>query len=730
MMKPKSFTGCCLAVAFLTLSFPAQAADTPSEGTRRMAELLRTAAQQELQTGHYYRNDLNAERLRAKWEKLPLSGQKLETQALLAEQLLNAGDTEQAINYLSSLKQTLLAKAPQLFELNGAKLNNRLSVAYLRLGEQQNCIHHHSTESCLLPIQGNGIHQQREGSEQAMKVLRETLEREPRDYLSLWLYNVAAMTLGQYPEGVESQWRIPTSAFRSEYDVKRFKDVAVELDLAVNEYSGGSVLDDLNGDGHLDWMVSSWRLGDPMHTFINNGDGTFTDTSDSNGLEGITGGLNLIQTDYDNDGDIDVLVLRGAWLETVGNHPNSLLRNRGDGTFDDVTIEAGLLSGHPTQAATWLDYDNDGWLDLFIANESVNQAFNYCELFHNNGDGTFTDVAAPSGLTLTGFFKGVTSGDYDNDGRIDLYLTRLDGNNVLLKNMGHRPGRKPESGIWRFENLTGTARVAEPMHAFPTWFFDYDNDGWLDLYAADYNIAYPSDIVATYLGEAVQGEGARLYRNKGDGTFENASDKAGVRIATLAMGANFGDLDNDGWLDFYLGTGAPDMGLIFPNRMFRNAGGKRFQDVTTSGGFGHLQKGHGVSFGDYDGDGDQDVFSVIGGAFSGDNFFNVLFQNPGHGNNWIKLDLDGTTSNRAAIGARIKLTVKEGDETRAIHDTVTSGGSFGANPLSIRHIGIGKATEITSLEIKWPATGKTQVIDHPAINQLHKIVEEQAAAGE
>jgi hypothetical protein len=195
------------------------------------------------------------------------------------------------------------------------------------------------------------------------------------------------------------------------------------------------------------------------------------------------------------------------------------------------------------------------------------------------------------------------------------------------------------------------------------------------------------------------------------------------------MGANFGDLDNDGWLDFYLGTGDPDLTTLVPNRMFRNAEGKFFQDVTTSGGFGHLQKGHGISFADLDNDGDQDIYEVIGGAYSGDNFRNVLFLNPGHSNRWITLKLEGVKSNRAAIGARIKLVVKTGQGERSIYKTVGTGASFGASPLR-QEIGLGQAQAIVRAEIFWPVTGKTQMIEGLKMDRFYKIREDGANAAQ
>src|SRR5262249_51712228 len=154
-------------------------------------------------------------------------------------------------------------------------------------------------------------------------------------------------------------------------------------------------------------------------------------------------------------------------------------------------------------------------------------------------------------------------------------------------------------------------------------------------------------------------ERARLYHNNGDGTFTDMSKEAHLDKLLLTMGANFGDIDNDGYLDFYLGTGDPTLTTLVPNRMFRNDGGRIFQDITTSGGFGHLQKGHGVAFGDLEGTGNQDVFEVMGGVFPVDKFWSALYKNPGQGNHWMKLRLTGIKANRFAVGARIKLDVTE-----------------------------------------------------------------------
>ena len=170
--------------------------------------------------------------------------------------------------------------------------------------------------------------------------------------------------------------------------------------------------------------------------------------------------------------------------------------------------------------------------------------------------------------------------------------------------------------------------MGQPTFSFPVWFWDYDNDGWLDLFVSGYK-ADAGDVAADYMGLPHKGEPPRLYRNQGDGTFADMARQTHSDKVLYTMGCNFGDLDNDGWLDFYAGTGDPDYRSLMPNRMFRNAEGQHFEDVTTSGGFGHLQKGHGVAFGDIDNDGDQDIYAVVGGAYSGDVYTNVLLKTPG-----------------------------------------------------------------------------------------------------
>src|SRR6185503_5309855 len=229
------------------------------------------------------------------------------------------------------------------------------------------------------------------------------------------------------------------------------------------------------------------------------GDGHFSDRTAEAGLLGLFGGLNIQQTDYNNDGLLDIWVLRGAWIQKSGRIPNSLLRNNGNGTFTDVTEEVGLLSLHPTQTSVWFDYDGDGWLDVFIGNESVDPGDpDPSELYHNNRNGTFTECAADAGLAVARFVKAVACADYDHDGRPDLYLSCRDGGtNLLFHNDG--PARSP-SGHWKFSEVSRQTGVADSVLSFSTWFFDYDNDGWEDLFVSGYGARDVGAAAADHLG--------------------------------------------------------------------------------------------------------------------------------------------------------------------------------------------------------------------------------------
>jgi len=707
-------------LSLVLASSAACAAPEQAPSSQRMAERLQQIAHNQNPISNIYLNDLRVEHFSRRQALLsPLA--RLRTQIVLVRERLRAGQTQAAIDELSALQPAIAHHRIR----TQPSLDMLLGIAYTRLGEQVNCLQSHATAACLFPIGPAGVHADQRGSRTALSYFTAVLEQNPDDLTARWLLNIAYMTLGEYPDQVPSQWLLAPALFASEHDIGHFPDIAPLLGLSLVSLAGGSIMDDFDNDGLLDLVISSWGLADQLRYFRNQGDGTFAEQTRESGLTGLTGGLQLVHADFDNDGWLDFLVLRGAWMGTDGQHPNSLVRNQG-GTFADATAAAGLLSFHPTQTAAWADFDNDGWLDLFIGNETfrADGDIHPSELFHNQGDGTFAEKAAALGLATQGFVKGATWGDFDNDGQVDLYVSRLMGDNFLFRNQGAESAAEP-----RLVDVASRAGVGQPHNSFPTWFWDFDNDGWLDLFASGYHYnpeINAGDVAADYLGLPTSAERARLFRNRGNGTFADVSQTHHLHKVLYTMGCNYVDLDNDGWLDFYAGTGAPSLSSVMPNRMFRNAGGHVFQDVTTAGGFGHLQKGHGVAVGDLDNDGDQDIYAVIGGAYTGDIFQNVLFENPGHGNRWITLLLEGTRANRSAIGARVEVQVETAAGTRSIHRVVSSGASFGASSLQ-QEIGLGAATAIREIAVIWPGADAVQRFADVALDQAYRVRQGQAA---
>ncbi|MCC7466739.1 MAG: CRTAC1 family protein [Saprospiraceae bacterium] len=639
--------------------------------------------------------------------------------------LLEYGDEANAVKMFEKIIQYVgdnpKARVPTLYWLG---------TAYLRLAERSNCVAGHTADACIMPLQASGIHKDKSPSRKAIETFETFLKESPEDpnyYDGVWLLNIAYMTVGEYPGKVPKKWLLP-NLDKPVYSMKPFADMATPLNIMVNSRAGGSIVDDFNNDGFLDLVISGWDLGeDKMYYFQNKGDGTFSNLSESSGLGDFTGGLNIQQTDYNNDGHLDIWVLRGAWQGQsgpYGEQPNSLFRNNGNGTFTDVTLDAGLWSLCPTQASTWNDYNHDGWLDLFIGNENLPASGKTyaSQLYINNQNGTFTEVAEAAGANIKMYIKGVTSGDYDNDGWPDLFLSAMDGKKILLRNKA-QASKTPS-----FEDVSAQAGFSkENYRSFPTFFFDYDNDGWLDLFVCNYDFEkslsyyYARD----FLGLSKDDPSGRpyIYHNNGDGTFTNASQSLGLNTAAYSMGANFGDLNNDGFLDFYLGTGNPNYQSVVPNKLYMNVGGKKFMDATVSSRTGNIQKGHGVSIADIDNDGDQDIHVEMGGAYRGDGYPNSMYINPGQNrNNWIYLKVEGSKSNRASIGAKITVKFHENGVPRMVYRELNSGGSFGSNPLR-REIGIGTATIIDEIRITWPVSGITQVLTNVEPNQLLHIKE-------
>jgi cytochrome oxidase Cu insertion factor (SCO1/SenC/PrrC family)/Cu/Ag efflux protein CusF len=582
-------------------------------------------------------------------------------------------------------------------------MDETLGVAYLHKAELDNGVYRAPGDFCLFPPApgaGKALPDAAAGRK-AVQFFEQYLARKPDDLEVKWLLNLAHLTLGSYPAAVPPAHLIPPSAFASSPSaaIGRFKDVSLQAGLNVASLAGGAIVDDFDNDGHLDIVTSSMDLCEPLHFFHNNGDGRFTEKTKEAGLSDQLGGLNLVQADYNNDGCMDLLVLRGGWEFPL--RP-SLLKNNCNGTFTDVTREAGLPLSVRTQTAAWADFDNDGNLDLFLPSEDGPS-----RLFRNTGRGTFEDVTKKAGIDVDAFIKAVVAGDYDNDGFVDFYLTNYEGNNLLFHN--NRDGTFTEVGK--------DAGVQAPWRSFAAWFFDYDNDGWDDLFVTSYYIS-TDESVRTYLGRPHNAETLKLYKNLRNGKFRDVSADVGLDKVWMPMAANFGDVNNDGYLDMYLGMGSPSFTSIMPHELMLNIAGKSFISATAASGTGELHKGHGIAFADIDRDGDEDILAEVGGAVPADRHPLRLFENPGNANGWLNLRLAGVRSNRAAIGARVTLTV----DGREIHRTVSSGGSFGANPMEM-HVGIGTAAAIDAVEVWWPASNTRQRFVNVAKNQFIQITE-------
>ncbi len=646
------------------------------------------------------------------------------------------GEMTNAIKHFESARAALvkaLVANPQYSE-DLVYLDEILGVAHLRKGELDNCVHNHNAETCIFPLTKQAQHKLTAGSSAAVRHFKSFLAKRPDNLEVRWLLNLAMQTLGtgsaDFPVRSASAGGLKKNAGK-DAGAPRFPDVAAQVGVDRISGAGGTILDDFDNDGLLDVVISSVDACESLKFFRNNGDGTFSDQTDKAGLSDQIGGINCIQTDFNNDGWLDIFVMRGGWEFPMRN---SLLRNNGDGTFSDVTEASGLLSAdHRTHSAAWADFDNDGWLDVFIAHEETPS-----QLFRNRGNGTFEDVTRKAGVGRTGFSKGSTWGDYDNDGFADLYVSNYGEDNFLYRNKGDGT----------FEEVAARLGVSKPLMSFPTWFFDYDNDGWLDLFVASF-VPSVTEVAREFLGLPPQAETMKLYRNNGRGGFDDVTAAVGLAKVVPTMGANFGDFDNDGFLDVYLGTGAPSYAALMPNFAFRNREGKSFADVTAAMGTGHLQKGHGVGFGDLDNDGDQDLYVNVGGFIPGDKYNKALFANPtvrqtaslskaftksdlskqrqagslSDNTNWFSIKLVGEKSNRAAIGAKIKLTLADATGKQSLrYREVSSGGSFGASSLA-QHFGLGKFQKIAELEIQWPGGKTRQVFRDVAANQFIEIKE-------
>lgn len=656
------------------------------------------------------------------------------TEIEIIKQLLLSGNVDEAIDKIRSTyrhkslstklaiqlihKKSLLVKTishPSYFDAHINDTSALLGICYLRKGEQINCIENHNDQRCILPIAGKGVYDNQQDIKKAIEYFETTLKRKRNDYTTRWLLNIAYSTIGQYPDAVPKDYYIDFSHYEKKPSPGYFKNKASALHLNKTTLYGGAILDDFNNDGLVDVFATSGDLRTNASLYINNGNNFNTENSD---LEGITGGAHCVQADYNNDGLLDIFILRGGWIgEQAKFHPNSLLKNIGNAKFVDVTEEAGLLNFLPSHTGCWADFNLDGYLDLFIGNENYPS-----QLFKNNKDGSFTDVSASAGLRINSFVKGSFWGDINNDGLPDLFLSNYHAPNRLFINNG-----KNENGEYTFSDQSNKSGIKKPLKSFGCFMLDFNNDGWLDIYVSNYNMNV--EIVAKqFTGKQPKTEPSYLYINQKDGSFSPLSSDVLDR-STLAMGLNYGDIDNDGYLDFYLGTGYPDFEALTPNFLFRNVNGTGLEDISYSSGLGHLQKGHSICFADIDYDGDNDIYVSAGGFFEADFADNLLFVNEGNDNHWISLKLEGKLSNRSAIGAKVRIVTTLNGKPSTIYREISSGGSYGSSSLS-QIIGLGASDKIDTLEVIWPASGIQQIFDQIEVNKAYIINESHISPDE
>lgn len=468
--------------------------------------------------------------------------------------------------------------------------------------------------------------------------------------------------------------------------------------------------------GPSDFFTPSAPLKNALYR--NNRDGSFTDVTDKAGVAGGKFGMGVIAGDYDADGNIDLYVTNYG--------PNILYRNNGDGTFTDVTQKSGVSTTGWSTCATWFDYDNDGKLDLFVSSfvyydktqnplctdETLKRRY-YCvprlfkpqpsRLFQNNGDGTFKDVSTDSGIAAhPGKSFGAVATDINNDGLQDLFVANDTMPNFLFLNKGK--GKFEEIGL-----SAGVAygEAGRPRSGMGVDAADYDGDGWQDLFVANIDHEFFS-----------------LYRNEKELIFTDQPGEIAPSTQLLSgWGLKFFDYDNDGDPDLFLVNGHPDDMIELriprvkhrePLLMFENTG-KGFKDVSASSGavFSKVFSGRGMALGDFDNDGDADVLTSNNGEPP------LLLNNKGgNRNNWIGLQLVATKSNPSAIGAII--TWQAGGLKRG--RLKIGGGSYLSSHDPREILGIGSATKIDFVEIRWPS-GKIDKLTNLAVNKYVKVVE-------
>ena len=630
-----------------------------------------------------------------------------------------------------------------------------LAMSYMREAEAQNCLSKliaapgadtvtafdghsgsHHASMCSLPL--STFHDHDESARTAAAILERLLDHyDPANRLYQWLLNFNYMTVDGFPHDVPPKHLIRSefidffngersNEIRTRYAYLQFQDRAKELNVDTYNAGKGVAVEDFDKDGYLD-IVTGGTFSE-LRYYENLAGTTFVDRTREAGLGGVMQAHIITAADYDNDGWIDLFV-----SQPFGRF--SLLRNKGDGTFRDVTAPSGLLEGVPadtiasTWVSAWTDVENDGDLDVFVANWGMQIPFatgllakpTMDSVLFINEKGHFVDRTQEYGLidiVKDQNFSGAASGDYDADGYPDLFLSSpLPNESILLKNISGR----------RFEK---TDLLLRTPPGFMTAFVDLNHDGKLDIFLGGFgNVQSVTErvVFGEHAGEYQSGRSAILLQTP-DGKFEERRDFFQDEMPVSTMGASFGDLDNDGCYDFYLGTGSPDGWFVLPNLMYigqRDGTGctGRLINISNLFGFGTIQKGHGIVFFDFDNDGKQDIYSSLGGMFPGDAWPNQFFVNQSKlDSRWVKIRLRGRRTNYFGVGARIKVVAEtQGGEQIERHYLMDQKTGFGSGPY-LAHIGLAEAARIKSVEVFWPVSGHKK--SYPAELQELNILDE------
>ena len=478
----------------------------------------------------------------------------------------------------------------------------------------------------------------------------------------------------------------------------------VTTTLALNDAGNSAVIwFDYNNDGALDLLVNgnSESNANEIHLLLNQ-QGHFMQTAQQANLPASSAGATW--GDFDNDGHTDLFF--AGW-----DQPNKFYRNKGNGTFEDITQQTGITtSGAVIITSSFVDYDNNGLLDLYLGNYT---GADY--LFRNNGDGTFTNISDQAGLTQTA--RNTTYhmfADYNNDGLMDLFVCSL--RNIPFTYQSFSQNQLAtlykNNGNGTFSNVTQQTGIEyENLDVNSVLFLDHNNDGWLDLFLSTWGNDRSENL---------------LYKNLGDGTFRNIATIARVTGKASSRSVVGGDFDNDGWIDMYVGNDGFDFDnrtytdqSKYSNHLFINNADETFSQHATTAGISDQEITFNVGTADYDGDGFLDIYAANSAVANRNTGIDALYRNLGNNNNWLHIDLIGVQSNRSAIGAKIILT--SGDLTMIRE--IRSGHGYGGESFTAE-FGLGTHTQADQIEIRWPS-GQIDILSQITANQRIRILEGQ-----